>query len=289
MIHVIYIIKLLVFYVAGRRRGRHRDLGPAGVLARLTVVEPADRLPEGGPVDGAAGGLGVAGSWGPLAGKFKPMTGGILFWARPGTIRLRPWQVGAASPPVTAGPSSTSRSTSRCWSAWSVALVVARRAQRFAVARCCRTTPPALVSPALLIAADVLLVLIGLRDKTIFLAARGEQYLPALIFFTVLPFTDMIVALKLLIVVVWVGAGILQVRPALRQRGPADGQQQSRRCRSSGSSGRTTATSRATSARRRSPTLMAHGGGTFVEIVTPLVLLFSHVTVADAWPRSRSW
>ncbi|MGX9080043.1 DUF3556 domain-containing protein, partial [Klebsiella pneumoniae] len=36
--------------------------------------------------------IGVAGSWGPIAGKFKPMTGGILFWARPGTIRLRPWE-----------------------------------------------------------------------------------------------------------------------------------------------------------------------------------------------------
>ena len=36
--------------------------------------------------------ISVAGSWGPLAGKVKPMTGGILFWARPGTIRLRPWK-----------------------------------------------------------------------------------------------------------------------------------------------------------------------------------------------------
>ena len=65
-----------------------------------------------------------------------------------------------------------------------------------------------LVNPALLIAPMVLLVLIGLRDKTIFLAARGEQYLPALFFFTVLPFVDMIIALKLLIVIVWIGAGI---------------------------------------------------------------------------------
>ena len=36
--------------------------------------------------------IGVAGSWGPLAGKVKPMTGGIRFWARPDTIRLRPWK-----------------------------------------------------------------------------------------------------------------------------------------------------------------------------------------------------
>jgi hypothetical protein len=64
-----------------------------------------------------------------------------------------------------------------------------------------------LVNPALLVAPMVLLALIGLRDKTIFLAARGEQYFPALFFFAVLPFTNMIIALKMLIVLVWVGAG----------------------------------------------------------------------------------
>ena len=35
--------------------------------------------------------LGLAGSWGPLAGHFKPMTGGFRYWARPDTIRLPPW------------------------------------------------------------------------------------------------------------------------------------------------------------------------------------------------------
>ena len=35
--------------------------------------------------------LGLAGSWGPLAGHFKPMTGGVRYWARPDTIRLPPW------------------------------------------------------------------------------------------------------------------------------------------------------------------------------------------------------
>ena len=39
------------------------------------------------------------------------------------------------------------------------------------------------MNPALPVAPMVLQVLIGLRDKTIFLAARGEQYLPALFFF----------------------------------------------------------------------------------------------------------
>src|ERR1700693_867999 len=65
-----------------------------------------------------------------------------------------------------------------------------------------------LVNPALLIAPIVLLVIMGLRDKVVFLAGRGEQYLPAMIMFTVFPFVNMIIALKLLIGVVWVGAGV---------------------------------------------------------------------------------
>src|SRR2546422_3540685 len=35
--------------------------------------------------------LNLAGSWGPLAGKFKPMTGGVRYYARRGTLRNPPW------------------------------------------------------------------------------------------------------------------------------------------------------------------------------------------------------
>jgi len=48
----------------------------------------------------------------------------------------------------------------------------------------------------------------GLRDKVVFLAARSEQYLPAIVFFATLGYVDMIIALKLLIVVVRIGAGV---------------------------------------------------------------------------------
>ena len=61
-----------------------------------------------------------------------------------------------------------------------------------------------------MVAPIALLVLVGLRDKTIFLAARGEQYLPVMLIFAVLSqsnFVNMIVALKMVIVVVWIGAG----------------------------------------------------------------------------------
>jgi uncharacterized membrane protein YkgB len=134
-----------------------------------------------------------------------------------------------------------------------------------------------LVNPALLVAPMVLLVLMGLRDKTIFLGARGEQYLPALFFFTVLPFSnfpDMIIALKLLIVVVWVGAGVSKfgkhfanVIPPMVSNSPAIPFKWLKRAhyREFPQDMRPS----------RVADLMAHVAGTTVEIIAPLVLLFS--------------
>ncbi|MGX9674382.1 DUF3556 domain-containing protein [Mycobacterium sp. HM-7] len=150
--------------------------------------------------------IGVAGSWGPLAGKVKPMTGGILFWARPGTIRLRPY----AWMPFTAGDQRTFADV-LIYLALIVSVAIPLFTPGISSESLLKALPhniSGVVDPKMMIAPMVLLVLIGLRDKTIFLGARGEQYLPAMFFFTVLPFTDMIIALKLLIVVVWVGAGI---------------------------------------------------------------------------------
>ena len=55
MVHTIYIAKLVLFYALGGVLVATLTSGLAGVLACLAVVEPADRLPEGRPVDGAAG------------------------------------------------------------------------------------------------------------------------------------------------------------------------------------------------------------------------------------------
>ena len=216
--------------------------------------------------------IGVAGSWGPLAGKTKPTTGGILFWARPGTIRLRPWRW----VPLTAG-------NRRTWFdvVVYVALIVSvvvplvmPGVHSESLSAAVPSNTSGLVNPALLIAPMVLLVLIGLRDKTIFLAARGEQYLPALFFFTVLPFVDMIIALKLLIGVVWIGAGVSKfgphfsnVIPPMVSNSPAMLSKWVKRLhyrnfphdiRPSHVAG-----------------FMAHGPGTVVEVVAPLTLLLS--------------
>jgi hypothetical protein len=205
--------------------------------------------------------LGVAGSWGPIAGKFKPMTGGILFWARPGTIRLRPWK----RVPFTGGDRRT---------AVDVVLYLGFLASLLVAVAVPTDGTDGLVRPALLIAPIVLYVVCGLRDKTLFLAARGEQYLPALVFFAVLSLTDMIIAAKLLIVVVWVGAGVSKFGPhftnvvaPMLSNSPCVPSKRIKRLhyrdfprdiRPSGVA-----------------SFMAHVGGTTVEIIAPLVLLFS--------------
>lgn len=282
MVHTIYIVKLVVFFALG-----------GVVIATLTSGLPAfwhvsqwwnqpivyqkvilwTVLLES---------IGVAGSWGPLAGKVKPMMGGALFWARPGTIRLRPWKW----MPLTEGDR-------RSW--FDVALYLALLVS-IAVPLLAPGVPSAslsaavssntsgLVSPTLLIAPIVLLILNGLRDKTIFLGARGEQYLPALIFFATLPFVDMIIACKMLIVIVWVGAGFSKfgkhfanVIPPMVSNSPSVPIKWVKRLHYRDFPRDMKPSSVAN--------FMAHVNGTFVEIAAPLVLLFSTnkwVTLAAA-------
>jgi len=272
IVHTIYIVKLIFFYALG------------GVL----VATLTSHLPAFWHVSAwwnqpivyqkfilwtvLLECFNVAGAWGPLCGKVKPMTGGMRFWARPGTIRLRPWKW----VPFTNGDRRT-------WFdvALYLALIVAVAIPLFSpgvhsdsLSTVLPNNTSGLVNPALLIAPMVLLVLNGLRDKTIFLAARGEQYLPAIFFFTVLPFVDMIIALKLLIVVVWVGAGVSKfgkhfsnVIPPMVSNSPAVPFKWLKRAHYRDFP-RDLRPSRIAD-------VMAHVAGTTVEVIAPLVLLFS--------------
>ena len=271
-VHVIYIAKLLTFYILG------------GVV----IATATSRLPAFWHVvqwwkqpivyekavlwTVLLETLGVAGSWGPLAGKFKPMTGGILFWARTGTIRLRPWK----RVPLTAGDRRTPADVALYLALIGSVIVplVMPGVPSGSLSAAVPGNTSGVVSPVLIVPVVVLLVLNGLRDKIIFLAARGEQYLPALVFFTVLPFTNMIIALKLLIVTVWVGAGcsklgrhFANVVPPMVSNSPAVPFRWIKRVHYRDFP-RDIRPSRLAH-------LMAHGGGTFVEIITPLVLLLS--------------
>ncbi|MFE3446076.1 DUF3556 domain-containing protein [Nocardia sp. NPDC059180] len=280
MVHCVYIAKLIVLYAIG---GITLATATSGLPAFWHVMEWWNQpivyqkliiwtvLLEA---------IGVAGSWGPLAGKVKPMTGGILFWARPGTIRLRPWKW----VPGTNGD-RRSRLDVVLYLGLLVSLFVALVRPGVISASLSAALPDntsGLVSPVLLITPIALLILNGLRDKTIFLAARGEQYLPALVFFAALPFVDMIIALKLLIVVVWLGAGFSKfgkhfsnVVPPMVSNSPSTPFKAVKRAhyRSFPNDMRPS----------RLADVMGHVGGTTVEIVTPLILLFStnvYLTIA---------
>ncbi|WAL66437.1 DUF3556 domain-containing protein [Amycolatopsis cynarae] len=215
---------------------------------------------------------GLAGSWGPIAGKFKPMTGGILFWARPGTIRLRPW----TWVPFTRGDRRTGFDVLLylAFLGSLLAAIVLPGVRSASLTEALPGNTSGLVRPALLIAPIALYVLNGLRDKIVFLAARGEQYLPALVFFAALPFVDMIIAAKLLLCVVWIGAGVSKfglhftnVVPPMVSNSPCIPAKWIKRLHYRDFP-RDIRPSKVA-------TFMAHVGGTTVEIVTPLVLLFS--------------
>ncbi|WP_194820485.1 DUF3556 domain-containing protein [Nocardia sp. XZ_19_385] len=216
--------------------------------------------------------IGIAGSWGPLAGKFKPMTGGVLFYARPGTIRLRPWR----RVPLTNGDTRTVADV-LLYLAFLGSLLLAILLPGVPSASLSAALPDNtsdLVNPALLIAPIILYVLCGLRDKTIFLTARGEQYLPALVFFAALPFVDMIIAAKLLICAVWIGAGASKfgrhfsnVVPPMVSNSPGVPAKWIKRLHYRDFPHDIRPSKVASS--------LAHVGGTTVEILAPLVLLFS--------------
>ncbi|GAA1096152.1 DUF3556 domain-containing protein [Tsukamurella spumae] len=212
--------------------------------------------------------IGIAGAWGPLTFKIKPMTGGIRFWARTGTIRLRPF----TWVPGTAGTRRTPLDVG-LYLLFLASLVTAIALPGVGVG----DAPYDLVRPWSMIAPIALLVLIGLRDKTIFLGARAEQYLPAMAMFAVLPFLSfatMIVGLKLLIVVVWVGAGLskigrhfVNVIPVMVSNSPCMPFTGLRRAHYRNAPHDLLPS--------RLARFMAEGLGTVVEIAAPLILLFS--------------
>lgn len=275
MVHTIYILKLLVLYIGvgvsiATLTSGYQPLGVTEWWNQPIIYQKLvlwTLLIET---------IGLGGSWGPLAGHFKPMMGGALFWLRPGTIRLPPWP---GKVPFTAGDSR---------SVFDVIVYVAILAN-LVLALALPGVPNAavdaavadntgLVEPTLMITLAALLIVIGLRDKVIFIAARGEQYFPAVVFFGFLPFVDMIIALKLLIVTVWVGAGMSKlghhfsmVIPPMLSNTPWIPFKSVKRAHY-----------------RNFPTDLrpskiaggvGHVLGTLVEVVTPLILLFTTDTV----------
>lgn len=212
--------------------------------------------------------LGLGCGFGPLTGKIKPPMGSVLYWLRAGTLRVPPWSRwipftggdrrtlfevllygGLLAATLYAlcsdgnGPIPALNTTVGVLSTWNIALIL------------------------------MLLAVVSLRDKLIFLACRGEVY-GALTVTFLFPGVDMIVAAKLVMVAIWIGAATSKLNkhfpyvvatmmgnsPLIRSRWlrkslyrhyPDDVQPSI------------------------IPGLLAHGG-TVIEMGVPLVLFFSH-------------
>ncbi len=281
VIMVMYLLKLVFFYVVcgvlvGTLTSHLNPLDPSAWFFQPIFYEKAvlwTVLLEC---------LGFAGSWGPLAGHFKPMSGGVHYYARPGTIRLAPWP---NKIPFTKGDERTPVDV-LLYLGLLVALAVSLAlpgVHTHGIDQALASNH-GLVAPAAIIAVMALLVTLGLRDKVLFIAARSEQYLPALIFMAFFPFVDMIVAAKLLIVVVWFCAGFSKCnRHFPNVLGPMVSNVPwlpSKKVK------RMHYANFPEDLRPSKLTYrIAHGPGMFGELVPPLVLLFSHnhyVTLAAA-------
>jgi hypothetical protein len=268
---IIYIMKLLVFFIGG-------GILVTTLTSDLDPFSPKEWWDEPIVYQKAVlwivllECLNLAGSWGPLAGKFKPFTGGPRYYARLNTIRVPPWPTKV---PFTSGDARTPLDIFLYIGAITSLIVgIALSGTDDSALTDIVGANKGLVQPAPVIAYLVFLVALGLRDKVFFLAARSEQWVPGLIFFVFFPFVDMIVAAKIVIVMIWFGAGVSKLNrhfecviPPMVSNTPwlpfksikrkhyrnfPDDLRPSKEAK-----------------------FMAHGPGAFGELVPPLILLFS--------------
>jgi Transmembrane protein of unknown function (DUF3556) len=146
--------------------------------------------------------VGLGCGFGPLNNRFFPPLGSILYWLRPGTIRLPPWPNRI---PFTKGD-SRSPFDALLYAALLVLLVIAVVSDGTGPVPALGT--PVGVLPAWQIWAVLgVLAVLGLRDKVIFLAARGEVYASFTVAFLFAGYgVDMILGAKLVCLVIWLGA-----------------------------------------------------------------------------------
>ena len=157
--------------------------------------------------------IGLGGAFGPLCGHFAPMIGNLRFWIRPGTIRMAPW---GRRVPFTGGDERTIFDVVLFLGVLaSLVYPLAIDAEPVSVPLLGGVGPQELIPAGAFIPILVTMPLMGLRDKVIFLAARSEQYLPIMLFSAWLgwsidsgaDFVNLVVAFKIIICIVWIGAG----------------------------------------------------------------------------------
>jgi Transmembrane protein of unknown function (DUF3556) len=220
--------------------------------------------------------LGLGCGSGPLTARFWPPIGGFLYWLRPKTIRLPPWP---HEVPLTRGDTRTVLDVGL------YAIVLASGVWALLApghdGSVTASGDVGLIDPVVVLPTIVALALLGLRDKTIFLAARGEHYWVTLLVFF-FPFADQIAAFKIIMLGLWWGAATSKLNhhfpyvvavmtsnnPLLR--GKAFNWLKRKLYRDPVNDLRPTWI----------PKVMAHVGGTTAEFIVPTVLVF----FADSHP-----
>ncbi len=144
--------------------------------------------------------VGLGCGFGPLNNRFYPPMGSILYWLRPNTIRLPPWP---SRVPLTKGTNREPIDVA-LYAALLVMLVVALFSNGTGPIPALGTTV-GLLPTWQIVTILSLLALVSLRDKVIFLAARGEVYASFTVAFLV-GGVNIIIAAKLVCLMIWIGA-----------------------------------------------------------------------------------
>jgi len=133
----------------------------------------------------------------PLTFRFSPMIGGILYWLRPGTVRLPPWP---DKVPLTKGTTRTLVDVALYAGVLAGGLFLLLSDGEEVVGFAAGRLDPAQVAVLL-----GFLAALGLRDKVSFLGARVEVYGFLLIVF-LFPIENLFVASQIVLFCIWWGA-----------------------------------------------------------------------------------
>ncbi|HPX38036.1 MAG TPA: DUF3556 domain-containing protein [Mycobacterium sp.] len=180
-LHLFYVVKILAYIGVAAWINRGHSWTEPIVFQKVVLYTMLFEV------------VGFGCGFGPLNNRFFPPMGSALYWLRPNTIRLPPWP---GRVPLTKGDNREPIDILL----YAVLLVV------LVIALFSSGTATGLLPVWQPVAVLILLALIGLRDKVIFLAARGEVYAPFVAAF-LFGGINVIIAAKLVCMAIWLGAG----------------------------------------------------------------------------------
>jgi len=196
-VYLLYIVKLVIYVAGGLLviSATTHDLGGLGSLSSWWTEPIVFEKAVVWTMLWEVLGLG-AGSM-PLTLRFSPMIGGCLYWLRPGTTRLPPWPERV---PLTRGTRRTAIDVALYAGLLASAIYLLLADTSPAAGTAAGRLDPAAVGVLLAVG-----ILLGLRDKVPFLAARAEVYGNLMILF-LFGFGNLIVGAQIVFVCIWWGA-----------------------------------------------------------------------------------